>query len=523
MNNIRKQIIFTRSLFLNRRSILIIAALFVFSSFQHSFAQTGEPINIINADELQYNELDHVAIRKLLGNVQLRQNNVTLFCDRADFYFEQNIVDAFGNVHIKHGDTIDIYGETLHYDGASKKARLNKNVKLTDSRMVLTTEELDYDMNTRMGFYLKGGTLVSDSAVLTSQHGYYYANSADVFFKKNVKLTHPDYVLSTDTLKFNSASRTAYFVSPTVIHSDSFNVYCEGGYYNTQYDIAQFEKNATLSTRTQQLKADTIYYERIKGYGNARSHIRWTDTASNVFMVGDYAQYFENSDRVLATKNAMLITVMDDDSLYITADTLYSYKDTIGNYRNMFGYHHVKIFKSDLQGVCDSVAFSYRDSTFRLYYDPILWVDENQLSADTMSMLLKNNKLYKMNLVQNALAVSESDSGLFNQVQGKNMYGYFNDGRLERMEVQGNGESIYYAKDDSDAYIGVNKVICSNMVIYFSSDRKVDRIFFLTEPDAGLYPINQFPQAESKLKNFKWFISRKPKSKQDLLSPQPLE
>lgn len=480
-------------------------------------AQTNEPINIINADELQYNEEGNVAVRKLIGNVQLQQRDVTLYCDRADFYFEQNIVDAFGNVHIKQGDTIDIYGQTLHYDGNSKKAKLNDRVKLTDSRMVLTTDELDYDLNTRIGFYLKGGTLVSDSAVLTSNHGYYYANTADVFFKKDVKLTHPSYILTTDTLKFNTASRTAFFVSPTEIHSDSFNVYCEGGYYNTQFDIAQFEKNARLDTRTQQLKADTIFYERKQGYGYARSHIRWSDTSSNIFMVGNYAQYFENSDRVIATKNAMIITVMDGDSLFITGDTLYSYKDTAGNYRNLFAYHHVKIFKSDLQGVCDSVDFSYKDSVFRLYYDPVLWVDDNQLSADTMRMLLKDEKLYKMDLVRNALVVNQTDSGLYNQIQGKDMHGYFDNGVLKRMEVQGNGESIYYAKDDSNAYIGVNKAICSNMVVYFTDDKQVDRIYFLTEPDAGLYPINQFPKEESKLKNFHWFISRKPKSKEDLV------
>jgi lipopolysaccharide export system protein LptA len=484
-----------------------------------AFSQTGEPIEIINAEELQYNEEGAAAVRKLIGNVQLQQNDVTLFCDRADFYFDENIVDAFGNVHIKQGDTINIYGETLHYDGTLKKAKLNKNVRLTDARMVLTTDELDYDLNTDIGFYLKGGTLINDSAVLTSQRGYYYANTADVYFKTEVKLTHPDYVLSTDTLKFNTASRTAYFIAPTVIESDSFNVYCEGGYYNTQFDIAQFEKNARLNSGSQQLKADTIFYQRTRGYGYARSHIRWADTSSKVSMVGNFAQYFENGNRVIATKNAMLITVVDNDSLFIAADTLLSYKDTTGGYRNMLAYYHVKIFKSDLQGVCDSIFFSYKDSIFRLYYDPILWVDENQLSADTMRMLLKNDKLYKMDLVQNALAVNQADTGLYNQVQGKDMHGFFNEGQLQRMEVEGNGESIYYAKDDSNAYIGVNKAICSNMVIYFTDDRKVGRIYFLTEPDASLYPVNQFPKEESKLKNFNWFIAKKPRSKADLLIP----
>ncbi len=130
--------------------------LFIFLNTQ-AFSQTGEPIEIINAEELQYNEEGAAAVRKLIGNVQLQQNDVTLFCDRADFYFDENIVDAFGNVHIKQGDTINIYGETLHYDGTLKKAKLNKNVRLTDARMVLTTDELDYDLNTDIGFYLKGG------------------------------------------------------------------------------------------------------------------------------------------------------------------------------------------------------------------------------------------------------------------------------------------------------------------------------------------------------------------------------
>lgn len=503
---------------LHRRSYFL-SYLFAFFSCGFVTAQTGEPIQIVNADELQYSEQSGIALRKLVGNVQLKQNNVTLFCDRADFYFDENLVDAFGNVHIRQGDTIHIYGETLHYDGNLKKAKLNNKVKLTDSKMVLTTDELDYDLNTRVGFYLNGGKLISDQAVLTSNHGYYYSNSSDMYFKKDVVLTHPDYILKTDTLKFNTASRMAYFVSPTTIHSDSFDVYCEGGYYNTQYDIAQFEKNARLDTRTQQLKADTIFYQRKRGYGYARSNIKWADTLNNIFMRGNSAQYFENSDRILATENAVLILVMEHDSMFVTADTLYSYKDTVGNFRSLFAYHHVKIFKSDLQGDCDSIAFSYRDSIFRMFGQPILWVDDNQLSADTMNMYLRGNELDKMELLQTALAINESDSGLYNQIQGKNMMGYFTDGRLKRMEVKGNGESIYYAKDDSNAYIGVNKAICSNMTIYFSEDRKVDRIYFLTEPDATLYPLKDFPKEESKLKNFGWFISKKPKSKEDLLHP----
>lgn len=485
-----------------------------------AWSQTGEPIEIVNADELQYSEQGGVPVRKLVGNVQLRQKDVTLFCDHADFYFDENRVDAFGNVHIKQGDTINIYGETLHYDGNLKKAKLETKVKLTDAKMVLTTEQLDYDLNSRVGFYLQGGKLVSDDAVLTSKHGYYFANTADVFFKKEVKLRHPDYLLSSDTLKFNTVSQTAYFVSPTTIHSDSFDVYCESGYYNTRYDIAQFEKNARLDSKNQQLKADTIFFQRKRGYGHARSNVHWSDTVNHLSMRGNYAQYYENNDRIIATENAVLIIELDNDSMFVTADTLFSFKDTVGQFRSLFAFHHVKIFKSDLQGVCDSIAFSYRDSVFRMFDHPVLWVDNNQLNADTMNMYLKGRQLHRMDLLQNAFAVEESDSGIYNQVSGKDMQGYFKEGYLQRMEVQGNGESIYYAKDDSNAYIGVNKAICSNMTILFTNDKKVDRIYFLTQPDATLYPLNEFPKEESKLKNFQWLIAKKPKSREELMEPR---
>ncbi|MFI5134506.1 MAG: OstA-like protein [Chitinophagales bacterium] len=512
----------------NRRRFILLVLLF---TFHYSFAQQnksaspaspaapqqGEPIHIINADELEYTELGGVRMRKLTGNVQLQQKNVTLFCDQANYLLDQNTIDAAGNVHIKQGDTINMYGNTLHYDGSLKTANLKGAVKLTDSHITLTTEQLDYDLNSRVADYLQGGTVINDSSTLTSQHGYYYANSADVFFKKKVKLVNPNYTLTTDTLRFNAETKIAYFLSPTLIHSDSFDVYCESGYYNTASDVAQFEKNAVLTHPPQTLKADTIYYDRKNDFGLARSHVDWADTTSKIFLRGDYAEYHENREHVLATKKALLITVIDNDSLFLKGDTLLSFKEDSDQVRKLFAFHHVKLFKSDLQGVCDSIAFSFGDSTFRLFRKPILWVDNNQLKADTINVILKNKKIDRMNLLQNAFAANLADSGMYNQARGRKMVGYFKDGALDRMEVTGNGESIYYAKDDKGGFIGVNKAVCSNMILYFDSARKIDRIYFLTQPDATMYPLREFPVEESRLRNFIWLDALRPKSKEDLL------
>ncbi|MBA3648998.1 MAG: LPS export ABC transporter periplasmic protein LptC [Chitinophagales bacterium] len=482
-------------------------------------AQQGEPITITNADALTYNEASGSKAKHLVGNVVLQQRDVTLICDNADFDQEKNVVDATGNVHIKQADTINIYGDQLHYDGNSKMAQLTKNVRLTNTHMVLTTEVLNYDLNTRIASYLQQGTIVNDSAVLTSNHGYYFATTGDVYFKKDVKLAHPDYILNTDTLRYNVNSKTAFFLSPTTITGDSFNVYCEGGYYNTADDIAQFEKHARLVRPPQALSADTIYYERINGFGFARSKMKMVDSSSQVTLTGNFAEYFDKHKTVLATGHPLMVAVMDTDSMYMRADTFYTTLDSSDKYRSIYAYHHVKIFKSDLQGICDSISYSDTDSTFRLFRNPALWVDNNQLTADTMWFQLRNKTLYKMELIQNAFAANQADSTvaeLFNQVQGKNMYGYFDKGELRKMECIGNGESVYYAKDDSSRFIGVNKAVCSNITIHFE-DKKVDRIYFITQPDATFFPLDQFPAEESRLKNFEWLIDKKPKSKEDLL------
>lgn len=504
-------------------AVFVLPALLILSTIIQVKAQKpapgggrGEPINIINADELEYSAIGGTKIRKLTGNVQLQQKDATLFCDQANYFLDQNTIDAIGNVRIRQGDTIHVTGNTLHYDGNLRQANLTGSVRLTDSHILITTEQLDYDLNTRVASYTRGGKMINDSAVLTSRRGYYHANTAEVYFRQDVELLDPKYKLSTDTLKFDSQTKIAYFVSPTTIHSDSMDVYCESGYYDTNRDIAQFEKNAVLVHPPQQLRADTIYYERNRGFGVARSNVDWSDTTSKIFLRGNFATYFEAGERVLATNQSLLISIIGDDSLFLTADTLLSFKEDSDHVRKLFAFHHVKMYKSDLQSVCDSAAFSFRDSVFRLFGDPVLWVDGNQMKADTIRVYLKGNEVDRMDLLQNAFAANAADSGLYNQARGKNMYGIFRNGALDHMQIIGNGESVYYAKDESGGYIGVNKAVCSNMTLYFDSARQVSRIFFLNKPDATLFPLGSFPQEESRLRNFVWLDSLRPKSKEDL-------
>jgi lipopolysaccharide export system protein LptA len=496
--------------------VIFFTAIPVAASAQ-STINTGEStIQIDNANSLEYVETPTAKIRKLIGDVQLRQTGMRMTCDSAYLYMDQNNVDAMGHVHIIQGDTLNIYSKRLKYFGNKRQAILNDSVKLVDPNMTITTDQLNYNTRTHLATYFTGGTLKNDSSVLTSKHGYYYNDTKDAFFKYNVKLVDPKFTLTADTLRFNSASKISYFLGPTHIVNDSGDViYCESGFYDTRKDSAFFTKHASLAEKAQNLLADSINYNARTKTGIARNHVVFTDTAEKMMVLSNYGYYNGKTKYLLATKKPVLINIGKTDSLYLGGDTLISITDTVNNYHNFYVFHHVKIYKSDMQGVCDSLSYSGKDSVFHLYYNPVLWVQTSQLKGDTILMFLRNRHMDHLKLLKNAFVINIADSTHYNQVKGKNMTGYFKNNQLDRLHVSGNGESLYFAKSDSGKNVGVNKATCSNMMLYFA-DKKVDHIVFLVKPDAVLNPPGQMKPEDLKLKDFQWLENRRPKSKRDL-------
>ncbi len=488
--------------------------LFFLSFFPLLVQAQNTRIEIISADLFEYNEAGGVRVKTLSGNVQLKQNETLMFCDIATLSDDDNTLDASGHVRIVQ-DTVRLSSDILHYDGIKRKAEFTKNVTLTDSKLQLTTQRLNYDLSTRVADYHTGAELKNDSTTLTSQNGYYYANTKDVFFKKDVVLTSKHYNLTADTLRFNTETKTSYFLGPTNIVSDSTHIYCEGGYYNTEKNTAQFTTHARMNHPKQLLAADSIYYEKESGLGIANGNVFWKDSTENISITGNYVRYNEKEESILATDKPLLTSMLDNDSLFLTADTLRSFETEKGK-RDFYAYHRVKIFKKDMQAVCDSIYYSGSDSTFRLFRNPVLWVDANQLMADTILILLSDNNVKQINLIKSGFVSNKADSARFNQIKGRDMYGYFSNGEMKKLVIVGNGESIYYAKDDSGAYIGMNKIVCSNMTI-FLENQEVKNIMFDVKPEGTMYPVHQAPYEETVLKGFSWMETIKPKSKMDLL------
>jgi len=485
-----------------------------------AFSQKLKQIELKQANSLEYDKSLGENVKRLIGNVVFEHEKVLLYCDSAYLYASDSL-DAFANVHIQQGDSLNLYADALKYNAILKTAELKKNIRLIEKEMILTTELLNYDMNISVANYVNGGKIVNKENTLTSKIGIYYSANKDFFFKKDVVLHNPKYLIKCDTLKYSTNSKIAYFLGPTTISSDANFIYSENGWYNTKKDISQFGQKAYLLNKDQQLKGDTLYYDRKKGLGRAYGNVEIIDTTQHLTITGDYAEYLEKTQNSFIKGNTLLRQVYNNDTLFLHADLFRSMlEDTIKQdslqqqNRILLAYNRVKFFKSDLQGKCDSLAFTYRDSTMRLFINPVLWSGNNQLTAEKMELSIKDGAINGVELINTSFIISEEDSLNYNQIQGKKMTGYFTENELYKIDVLGNGQSIYYAKDGTQS-IGVNKVVCSDMRIFIAKNQ-FQKVSFITKPEAVFYPIGELSPQELRLKNFKWRVLEQPHSVKDI-------
>jgi hypothetical protein len=175
-----------------------------------------------------------------------------------------------------------------------------------------------------------------------------------------------------------------------------------------------------------------------------------------------------------------------------------------------------------MQAVGDSLFYSGEDSVFRLFKQPIVWTKENQVTGDTIYLYTQNKKPKRMYVFENAMAINKVDSAgnYYNQVKGRTINGYFKEGSIEFMRAKGNSESVYYAQDEGNKFIGVNKATADIIDMYFD-EKKPQRVVFRSNLAGTSYPMRQVNHEELKLRGFKWLEVLRPKSQYDLFTEPP--
>lgn len=450
---------------------------------------------------------------RAIGNVVFNQNTTTIYCDSAYFYKQKNAIEAFGRIRITEGDSVTIVGNKLEYDGNAKHAKLRKNVVFTKlATSTLYTDNLDYSRPQNMAYYFNGGRLVDSINVLTSSKGYYNVTNNLASFKKDVVVTHPDYIMKADSLQYNSRTKIIYFRTVTnVVHRvDSSTFVYEGGEYDTR---ARQSNIFTGTGETMDYKVVSKDYkiDDIRKIAKLRGDVVMTAKKDNILIYGQAVDYYKAKgiskvyDRAYAAK-----VTENNDTLFIAADTLVSIENEDPTKKRLLAYNNVRIYKSDMQGVADSLEYRQQDSVLFFYQQPILWTEGNQMSADSIRMLLRNQSIDRVFLNANAFVISRDSLFNFNQIKGRHMTAEFQNQKINRVIVNGNGESIYFILNEKEAgAMGMNRIICSDITIRFS-DGKVKTLSFYTQPDARFIPPHELKKDDMTLKGFIWKEDRKP-------------
>ncbi|MFT5672202.1 MAG: lipopolysaccharide export system protein LptA [Polaribacter sp.] len=493
---------------------LIIVAFLLFNCL--GFAQTQKMI--YSSEQQLVDEENYPGATVLIGNVKMTHAGAVLTCKQALFYKKENFFKALENVVVNQGDTIIQTSDYLDYAANSKQALSWGNVVLKDPEMTLTADTLQFDRLNQKLYYRSYATIKDKTNTLNSKNGNYYLETKKFTATTKVTVVNPEHNLVSKHLDYYTNSGLTYLYGPSVItNTENENkIYCERGFYNTKTAISYFVKNAKLYLKERTIEGDSLYYDKRKGFASATNKIQVIDTVKNFVTRGHYAEIFELKDSVIITKRAVAISIVDKDSTFIHGDTLLL--TGIPEKRIIRTYHNVKIFKSDLQGKCDSIFTDQANGVTKMYRNPVLWSDGNQITGDTIHLLsnIETEKLDSLKVLNNAFIISKDSTSIndFNQIKGRNMFGKFRKNKLNNLLVKGNAESVYYNRnEETDSIETITTEISSN-IEFTLEEGQITTIKYLKTSEGKTYPPSQFPEASRKLKGFIWRESEQPKTKE---------
>ena len=472
----------------------------------------------------------NINVAKIVGNARFMQDSVFMRSDFALLDSKLQFLKAVGNVRINQGDSLYLYGDSLDYDGETRIAIVRGNVRLIENDLTLTAPSLLYNLNTSTAYYTEGGTVVSEKNknTLTSLLGYYFSGFKTLSFKGDVKLKNPDYTMTSDTLDYHETSEIAYFSGNTFIKGEGNLIFCRNGFYDTRNDISEFNEDAYLISDGHTIKGDKLYYDRNLGLGIATGHISLEDSVNQIIVTGDYGTRNETNNLSFVTGKTLVSKWFEEkDTLFLSADTIKVLKIDSTKTNQLYCFHDVRIYKNDLQGICDSMVYLQSDSIIQLFNSPYIWSENSQMNGDTILIQLSAKRIKELKLRNNSfitdavtlIDTSNNDtipSGEYNQIKGKNVKAIFANDTIRTVFVTGNGQSIYFTQEDGQPSQGLNKIDCSEMKIKFENG-KIKQIAFINVPDGILLPIQDVKEEDKTLKGFNWKIDQRPMSKKSII------
>ncbi|NCP51968.1 MAG: hypothetical protein GW794_11525 [Flavobacteriales bacterium] len=510
-------------------------------SFWNTQAQEQKKIQIEYSGFLTFNEAEYPGAKILTRDdsqqIHITHESINMWCDKAYYYTKENFIEAYGQVKMIQGDTINMTSKYVEYSGITKLAFASGDVVLKDPNSTITTDTLYFDREKQQAFYRNGGTVVKDtSGTITSKIGLYYMNLKKYQFVTDVVLVNPDATIKSNYFDFYSDTGQAYLFGPSTITTKESETYCEKGYYDTKTKIGYAMKHAKINYDNRIIEGDSLYFDNNQNFASATNNIKVTDTLNHSIVKGHYAEVFKEKDSVFITKRALAITVQENDSIYMHADTLMVTGKP--EKRITRAFRNVRLYKSDMSGKADSVHVNHEKGltqlinisklsntdAFATKRRPILWNIGNQMTGDTIHLLSnpETEKLDSLLVFKNAFLISQDTlKAGFNQISGQRLVGLFNEeNNLKTVDIIKNAESIYYFRNDLNELVGIDKAKSGSIKIFLDK-KTIEEVKKINQIDGKIYPESEFPNKEKLLKGFDWREEERLTSIEDLFKDDP--
>lgn len=493
-----------------------------YAGFANSDSLLGKGVTVFTRDNSQ--------------QVHFIHEGINMWCDKAVYYEKDDFIEAYSNVIMQQGDTINMNAKYVEYSGKTQLAFASGNVLLREPKSTLSTDTLYFDRTKQQAFYKSRGQVVRDSSgTITSQIGRYYMQNKKYQFVNDVVLVNPEYTLKTNRLDFYTETGHAFLFGPSTIVGEESEIYCERGFYDTKNDTGYFVKKSKINYENRIFEGDSMYFDRKISFASATNNIKVTDTVNNSIVKGHYAEVWRAKDSVFITKRALAITVQERDSIYMHSDTIMVTGKP--EHRITRAYYNAKVYKSDLSGKADSIHADHKTGLTRLINlarfsstdafstkrNPILWNLGNQMTGDTIHLISnpKTEQLDSLLVFNNAFLISKDTLGTgFNQVKGQRLIGLFKDNKLSTVDIIKNAEVVYFSRDGQNELVGINKSKSGSIHMEIT-ENKIDEIRLINQVEGNLYPESKFPENARKLRGFDWRDEERPQSVEDLFKDDP--
>jgi lipopolysaccharide export system protein LptA len=476
----------------------------------------GKKVRLVHADKTVYNK-KVIQAQRLIGHVQLTFDGTLFNCDSA-YFFENENFQAFGNIRVNKPGEYTISGKRLFFNKANQLATLNENGVFTDGDMTLTAPTMNYNFNAEVATFSGGGKIISskNKNVLTAQTGRYHSPSNQFTFRRKVTVKNDEYTVVSDTMLYNSLREESFFFGPTTISSNELKIKCIWGSFNSKTEKCVFTKRATVEEKKFILIGDSIFFDGKTNNGEAFGNVVIKDLEDGTTAYGDYGNHNESASSTFITKRAYIKRpLQSNDSLFLTADSLY----ILGNNESkkmIYAYRDVLFYSNDFQGKCDSLSYSENDSLLHLFYSPVVWSDNNQLSGKKIELRLKDNQLSSLFIPENAFLISLSKREFYNQIRGTSLTSKFENKEIQNARFVGNSELLYYPleeKKGSSKLTGRNAATCSEIELRFEKN-KITEMNLVNEANSSFAPVSQMNSLPKSMEGFDLRIKEKPTSKE---------